>query len=334
MVSAKSSGSISVIIVNWNQRELLNDCLCSLSRQSYSDYETIVVDNGSRDNSVALIKEHFPSVKVVELAENKGFTGGNAAGLSVADGEFIALINNDARAEQNWLERLVAPMLTEPDVGICASKIVIDGTEAIDSAGSGLTTAGVGFNRGLGMDRGLFASPEAIFGACGAAALYRRSMLEEIGFLDDTFFLYDEDSDLSFRAQLAGWKCRYVPDAVAHHKGNATSERLSGLHVYYHTRNLEFVWIKNMPAALMVRFFHHKLIQELAAFIYLCLRHGKWASYFHAKIDALKMLPGMWRKRRVIQARRRVSNAYIRSLMTSMFTWGFVRQKIWQFING
>jgi len=334
MVSVNSNGSVSIVVVNWNREGLLNDCLCSLSRQSYSNYEIIFVDNGSSDESVSLVKENFPSVKVVELAENRGFTGGNAAGLNVASGEFIALVNNDARAERDWLERLLQPMLADPGVGICASKLIIDGTEVIDSAGNGLTTGGVGFNRGLGTDRNHFSISELIFGACGAAALYRRSMLEEIGFFDDEFFLYDEDVDLSFRAQLAGWKCRYVPDAVAHHKGNATSERLSGLHVYYHTRNLEFVWMKNMPAGLMIRFLPDKLIQELAAFGYICLRHGGWKPFFRAKRDAIRMLPNMLKKRREVYRRRKVSNQYVKQILTPIFDREYLMRKGRQMIHG
>ncbi len=147
-------------------------------------------------------------------------------------------------------------------------------------------------------------------------------------------FLYDEDTDLNFRAQLFGWKCVYVPSAMVYHKGNATAGRLSDTHVYYHSRNLEFVWIKNMPLGLMLRFAHHKLLQEIGSFCYLCLRHGKWRPYFRAKVDVVKMLPRMWKKRRAIQARRRVSNSYLRSLMTSMLTWDFARQKLRQMIKG
>jgi len=334
MVSAKNNSLVSIIVVNWNREGLLKDCLCSLSRQSYSNYEIILVDNGSSDESVSVVKENFPAVRIVELPENRGFTGGNAAGLDVANGEFIALVNNDARAERDWLERLLQPMLADPRVGICASKLVIDGTEAIDSAGNGLSTGGVGISRGLGMDRKHFSIPQMIFGACGAAALYRRSMLEEIGFLDDEFFLYDEDVDLSFRAQLAGWKCRYVPDAVAHHKGNATSERLSWLHVYYHTRNLEFVWMKNMPAELMIRFLHHKMIQELAAFGYICLRHGGWSPFLRAKRDAVRMVPSMLKKRREVQRHRTVSNQYVKQILTSIFDREYLIRKAYQMIKG
>ena len=164
--------------------------------------------------------------------------------------------------------------------------------------------------------------------------LYRRRMVEEIGFLDKDFFLYNKDTDLNFRAQLAGWKCIYVPTALAHHVANATSRRLSDLHVYYHTRNLEFVWIKNMPFETMLRFAHHKVIQELGSLCYLCLRHGKWGPFFRAKRDALRLLPVMLKKRAKIQSGRRVSNRYLRSVLTSMFTLAFFRLKLKQLIQG
>jgi hypothetical protein len=232
------------------------------------------------------------------------------------------------------LENLLKPMLQDHKVGICASKLITVGTECMDSAGDGMTSAGVGFNRGHKADLNAYSSLQPVFAACAAGALYRRKMINEIGFLDEDFFLYDEDVDLCFRAQLAGWKCVYVPDAIVHHKGNATSVRLSDTHVYYHTRNLEFVWIKNMPTGLMLRFAHHKLFQEIGSFCYLCLRHGKWRPFFQAKRDALRMAPLMWKKRRAIQGRRRVPNVYLQSLMTSMFSLDFIREKIQLLIKG
>ena len=177
------------------------------------------------------------------------------------------MVNNDARADRAWLENLLQPMLRDYSVGICASKLSFENIHTLNSTGDGLTSAGVGFNRGLGAPAAEFNVPQPVSGACRAAVLYRRRMLDEIGFLDEDFFLYDEDTDLNFRAQLAGWKCVYVPTAVAYHVANATAKRLSDLHVYYHTRNLEFVWIKNMPFELMLRFGHHKVIQEVGSFV-------------------------------------------------------------------
>jgi GT2 family glycosyltransferase len=334
MILASKPSRVSVIVVNWNGASYLSQCLGSLSQQSYTDTEIILVDNGSSDQSIDLVRKDFPEVKLIELADNSGFTGGNLAGLSIAQGEFIALVNNDTRVERDWLEKLLGPMMVEPTVGICASKLIIEGTDLIDSAGDGLATGGVGFNRGFGVSRREYCSFEPVFAACAAAALYRREMINDIGFLDEDFFLYDEDVDLSFRAQLAGWKCMYVPEAVVYHKGNATAVRLSDTHVYYHTRNLEFVWIKNMPTGLMFRFAHHKLLQELGSFCYLCLRHMKWRAFFKAKRDALKMLPVILGKRKTIQTRKRVSNRYIRQLLTTYFSAAMIRQKFVQFFRG
>jgi GT2 family glycosyltransferase len=334
MIFGEKNNKVSIIIVNWNGERFLKGCLGALSGQTYANYEIILVDNGSSDNSVCFTRENFPEVKLVALRENTGFTGGNAAGLEVAVGDFVALVNNDARPEKTWLENLIQPMLGDRTIGICASKIIFENPQILNSAGDGLTTAGVGFNRGLGQNTAQFDTPEPVFGACGAAVLYRRRMLDEIGFLDEDFFLYDEDTDLNFRAQLAGWKCIYVPTAVAYHVANATSRRLSDLHVYYHTRNLEFVWIKNMPFGLMLRFAHHKVIQEFGSFCYLCLRHAKWVPFFRAKRDALRMLSVMLKKRAKIQARKRVPNRYVRSVLTSMFTFSFFRRKMKQLIEG
>jgi GT2 family glycosyltransferase len=334
MIPGEENNKVSIIVVNWNGERFLKDCLGALSDQSYGNREIILVDNGSSDNSVGFAAENFPEVRIVELTENKGFTGGNAAGLEVAKGAYLALVNNDARVEKAWLENLIQPMLRDRAIGICASKLIFENTQTVNSVGHGLTTAGVGFNRGLGGNAANFNVSAPVFGACGAAVLYRRRMLDEIGFLDKDFFLYDEDTDLNFRAQLAGWGCFYVPTAVAYHVANATTRRLSNLHVYYHTRNLELVWMKNMPLGLMLRYAHHKVLQEIGSFCYLCLRHGKWRAFFRAKRDALRMLPLMLEKRKQIQTRRRVPNRYVQSTFTPMFTMGFLKQKVRQFIEG
>ena len=128
----------------------------ALSDQTYANYEIILVDNGSSDNSVCLTREKFPQVKIAALRENKGFTGGNAAGLEIAQGPYIALVNNDARADKTWLENLLQPMLCDRSIGICASKLIFENSVILNSAGDGMTTAAVGFNRGLGKDPALF----------------------------------------------------------------------------------------------------------------------------------------------------------------------------------
>jgi GT2 family glycosyltransferase len=319
MAPGTQENSVSVIVVNWNGAIFLKECLEALFRQTYPSYEVILVDNASSDSSVSSVRKGFPQTKVVELSENKGFTGGNVEGLKVAEGEFIALVNNDARVDEKWLERLVEPMLRQPTVGICASRLLLEKGSRINSAGGAVTSAGVGFDRGFGEAEEVYNKSEFVFGASGAAALYRRRMIEEIGFLDEEFFLYGEDTDLSFRAQLAGWKCAYVATATASHKWQGTSRRLSDVHVYYHNRNLEFVWLKNMPAKLMVRYTHHKMLQEMGSLRTYAFRLGKWRPFFRAKRDALRMAPGMLRKRKAIQRTKKVSDEYIESLLTPIF---------------
>ena len=325
---------ISIIVLNWNGQSLLDECLSALSRQTYSPYELIFVDNGSTDGSIDFVRKKFPWVSVCQLSENRGFSGGNIEGFKKCRGEFIALVNNDTRVDETWLENLVHPLHENPSTGICASKLLIESTGKIDSAGDNLTSWGVGLKRGSGEERSSYDTQEPVFGACAAACLYRRKMIEDIGFLDEDFFFNDEDTDLNFRAQLRGWKCVYVPKAVVYHKVNATIGTRSDRHVYFHVRNLEFLWIKNMPTGLMVRFAHYKVLQEIGSFAYLCLRHGKWAPYFEGKKDAVRMLPLMLRKRGEIQKRKAVTNQYIKSLLVPVFSKEFICQKVTQFIFG
>ena len=325
---------VSLIIVNWNGKPWLKDCLAALRYQTYSPFEIIIVDNGSTDGSCEFLKQQFSHVKLLELPENNGFAGGNIKGLEIAQGEYIALLNNDTHVDSNWLECLIQPMLHDPFVGICSSKLILKATGQLESAGDGLTTWGVGFKRGLDQDPGLYNEQEFVFGASAAACLYRRKMLEDIGFLDLDFFFNDEDTDLNFRAQLGGWKCTYVPKAIVYHQVNATIGRMSDLHVYYHVRNLEFLWIKNMPTGLMLRYAHHKLIQELGSFCYLCLRQGKWKAFFRAKRDAIRLVPKMLKKRQKIQEQKKVTNRQIQALLTPIFSREIIRQKVRQFLKG
>src|SRR4030095_12266494 len=171
MIPGQENNKVSIIVVNWDRERFPKDCLGALSGQTYANYEIILVDNGSSDNSGCFTRDNFPEVRIVALTENKGFTGGNAAGLEVAIGDFVSLVNNDARPEQTWLENLIQPMLRDRPVGTCASKLIFGNTPTVNSAGDGLTTAGVGFNRGLGHEAAGFTMPELVFGACGAAVL-------------------------------------------------------------------------------------------------------------------------------------------------------------------
>lgn len=328
--AAGSARLISVIVVNWNGKHLLKECLECLKAQSRrNSVEIIVVDNASTDGSVEYLEQLAPEVKVVRLAENKGFAGGNLEGLKVATGVYVALLNNDARPDVQWLEELTDAMEEEPAVGICASRIVLQShPDRLDSASDGCVTSGHGFKRGHGEASAIYMERGYVFGASAAAALYRKSMIEDIGFLDEDFFLNCEDTDLNFRAQLMGWKCLYVPSAVVLHQVSTSVRALSDVAVYYSARNDEQVWVKNMPAGLMIRYLHHKVLQELGGLIYFCVAHGKWKPYLRGKLDAFNLLPTMLRKRKAIQRRRKVSLRYIQSVLTPILSARLAKGKL------
>lgn len=292
---------ISIIVVNWNGVSYLPGCLESVMNQSYRDFEVIVVDNGSSDNSTAYIKEYFPQVIVLSLDSNRGFTGGNLAGYEVAKGRYIALLNNDTRVDKNWLEQMVITMKSDPAVGTVACRIIVDGTDMIDSAGDIFTSAFTGTKVGHFQPSRQYEQSRTVHGGCAAAILYRKSMLDEIGFLDDDFFFNHEDTDLNLRAWFCGWKCTYVPTAVVYHKVSATVGKLSDMGVYYFSRNNEWVWLKNVPFGLMFRFLPQRLLYEFTSALYFC-GNGKWKPFIKGKLDALKSFNHVLKKRKKIQS--------------------------------
>ena len=245
---------ISVIIPNWNGRQHLSVCLSALRRQTRDDHEIILVDNGSTDGSPAFVCEHFPEVRIVELDENRGFTGACIAGYLVARGEFVCLLNNDTEADPGWLVEVVSAFERHPDAGAVASKLLLfDERDRFHAAGDYYRLDGIPGNRGVWQtDIGQYDREEPVFGACGAAAAYRRAMLDEIGFLDDAFYFSCEDVDLAWRANLAGWTVMYCPAAIVYHKLKASGG--SGVtSSYYDGRNFLYVIWKNYPSTLMRR---------------------------------------------------------------------------------
>ena len=293
--------TISVIIPNWNGRHHLEPCLQALRAQTFRDFEVVVVDNGSQDGSVPFLHEHFPEVQVVALAENQGFAGGTNAGIAVAQGEFIALLNNDTIAEPGWLAALQTATQEQADYGMWASRVVLDNRPTIlDSAGDGLTMAGAAFKHGHLQPACDYTTPREVFGPAGAAALYCRRLIEELGGLDTDYFLIYEDVDLAVRARLSGYRCWYVPEAVVRHKVNASLGYMSWEYVFYGQRNLEYLFWKNFPLALLLRCLPAHLGFNLLALVYFVLR-GHGLTFLHAKGAALRALPMLWQKRRVVQ---------------------------------
>lgn len=324
---------ISIIIVNYNGKYLLKDCLESLYSQSFKGIEIILVDNASQDGSIEYVSTAFPDVKIVPLPRNIGFAGANNEGFKQAKGRYIMLLNNDAEVDQICIERLYDVMEAHSDVGIGATKMIVYGENIIDSAGDGFASNLKGLKRGEGLSPDLFNREELVFGACAGAALYRRAMIEDIGFMDEDFFLIQEDTDLNFRAQLAGWKVMYVPSAVVYHKVRSTIGHMSDIATYYTLRNSEFVRIKNIPLAIFLRCLPEFVFGEILDIIYFALKHWRFRTYIKAKIDVFKSLRKTLKKRKDIMKRiKKVDNKYLYGIMTPVWNKKFLTSKIRKFL--
>jgi hypothetical protein len=306
----------SVIIPNWNGRELLGPCLAALYRQEYHDFETIVVDNGSTDGSENFVRENFPYVTIISFAENRGFSAAVNAGIAASKSRYIVLLNNDTLVQPLWLKELVSALDAHAEVGSAASKILFfSDPTTVNSAGDEFSWFGVAYQKRLSRgDADLFNTPTFVFSACAAAAIYRKELFEKIGLFDESFFAYHEDVDLGFRSQLAGYRCLFVPTAIVLHQHRATSSRMPSRWFYLRERNKLFVLIKNLPANLMALCLPLLLIQELCSFFEAVWR-GHLGAYLQARRDLWNYLPQMLRKRRLIQAGRTVDDVYLLSLM-------------------
>lgn len=244
---------VSVIVVNHNRAGLLQECLASLLRQTYDPYEIVVVDNGSWDDSLEVVGSfRHERIRLMALDRNRGFAAGNNAGIREAGGDLIALLNNDAVADEQWLAKLVRPMMTLSAVGMCASKILFFQTDVIDKAGHLMYPDGQNRGRGTGeRDQGQYDRLEETLFPDGCAALYRKSLLEQVGGFDEGFFAYGDDADLGMRARWMGWRCVYVPDAVVYHHHSATLGRFSPHKVYWVERNRFWLAVKSFPWPLL-----------------------------------------------------------------------------------
>ena len=236
---------VSIIIVNWNGRCWLETCFPALAIQTLQDFEIILVDNGSQDDSAEWTVENWPDVRMLCQTKNLGFAEANNLGIQAACGEYIVTLNNDTIPAPTWLEAL-CKAVDAPTVGMVASQICLwQQPASLDSAGIEIDKAGIAWNRGYGQPVSTALLACAVFGPSAAAALYRRQMLEEIGFFDETYFAYYEDVDLAWRAQRAGWICRYSPQAQVVHWHSATGGKTPEYKTFLLGRNKIWTIFKN-----------------------------------------------------------------------------------------
>ncbi|MGH7866292.1 MAG: glycosyltransferase family 2 protein [Candidatus Dormibacteraceae bacterium] len=317
----------SVIICNYNGLRYLDTCMKALLEQELvGGFEVVVVDNGSHDESVVHLRQHWSEVRIIESGVNLGFAGGNNLGMRESNSEYMVLVNNDTAVRPGWLQALVDCAESNPEIGAVTSKLVfMDRPHVIQNAGSLVLTDGSGGDRGFGeADTGQYDQQEEVFAGCGCGVLYRRAMLDEVGMFDDTFFAYYEDTDLSWRMRLGGWRIVYEPKAVVAHVHTGTSEEWSPFFIFHVDRNRLFMILKNASFGFVFKSFARFGFLSLAYTARAVLRRsgrgaggGSSSGESRARIQLrvlgslLRHLPEMLAKRRRIRHSRRLRDAEI-----------------------
>ncbi len=301
--------SVSVIIVNWNSGNLLAECVKHVKVQTVQPAQILIVDNASSDNSLAGISEFGANIKLLRLNTNIGFSAANNFALSECDTDLIVLLNPDVFPAADWLERLVEAANNHPDVAAFGSRQLSQNDhDILDGTGDIYHVSGLAWRNRHGEKqhkRDLIT--REIFSPCAAAALYRRSVLNDVGGFDEDFFCYLEDVDIGFRMRLAGHKSLYVPEAVVYHVGSAsTGDQWSDFAVYHGFRNVVWVFIKNIPSVLLWLLFPLHIMMNMSAILFFSMR-GQGNVILKAMKNAMMGIPAMWKKRHPIQANRVIS---------------------------
>jgi len=323
------SPEISVVVVNWNRRELLRVCLESLARQRGADFEVIVVDNGSSDGSAEMARAEF-GARVIANQENRGFCAANNQGFAVASGRFIALLNNDAEAEPFFLGELRRAFDAASDIGMAAAKVLVyEDPRRIDKAGHLIYPDGQNRGRGTGeIDEGQYDAVEECLWPDGCAAMYRKSMLDAIGGFDEDLFMFGDDAELGLRARIAGWRCLYMPGAVVrHHRGGSLSAS-STRRIFLIERNRVLLAAKLFPWSLVAVNWYYFGLRLAGGLLAAAGGTGEMARFpgwagklrlawtiIRADLAALALLPRMLRKRRAVRRIAKLAPAEVRRLI-------------------
>jgi GT2 family glycosyltransferase len=249
--------SVLIVVLNWNGAEDTVQSVRSLQAQSFKDMQILIIDNGSKlnDHEKLLPLEAEANVTVLRNEKNLGFAGGVNLGIKHAiknNFEYVALFNNDAVADKNWLQNLISGFTVHKDISAVTGLLLHEDGKTIDSTGDYYSIWGMPFPRSRGLQTATAPQSEYVFSATGGATLYRTSLFKEIGLFDESFFAYYEDVDISFRAQLAGHKIYYTKEAIAYHKQGATSKKIPGFTVYQTFKNIPLLYVKNVPAGLFL----------------------------------------------------------------------------------
>lgn len=304
---AAASGVVpqaSVIIVNYNGQQYLQQCLTSLLRDERTDYEIILVDNASTDGSAAFVEQAFPQVRVIRNEANLGFGQGSNVGARQARGRYLAFLNPDTVAEPGWLQALIAALEADPQAGLATSKILLlADPQRINTCGNEVHFTGLTLCRGIGLDRSAFADLEEVSAVSGAAFVIRRELFEALGGFDQTFFLYMEETDLSWRARLAGYRCICVPASVVFHD---YALRFGPKKTFYQERNRYLMLLKGLQWRTWLILLPALLLAEVVTWGFVLLKERqRLANKVQAYAWILQHWDEVMQSRRSTQALRR-----------------------------
>jgi GT2 family glycosyltransferase len=319
--------NLSIIIPTHRGGQLLQECLRSLQDQAFDDFEIIVVDDASPDDSAGAVAASFPKTSLIRLPTQSGFAAACNRGIRASGGRYVALLNDDALPDPAWAASLVQSLEAWPEVGFCASKVVFHSSpDLVDSCGDYYAREGVAGKIGHLENPDLHRNAAEVFGASACAAIYRRSLLDEVGGFDEDFFLVHEDTDLSFRARLLGYTCRFVPTAVARHRVSATLGYRSALADYFASRNQEFVFLKNTPGSLLARYIGLHLMANLLQFT-AHARRGRARVWMRGKWASARALPRILAERTRIQREARVGPDAIDQVLARNWRFDALRRR-------
>ena len=240
---------VSVVIPNFNGIAFLDSVLASLEGQTLSNFEVILVDNGSTDGSCSFVTANYPWVHLIELSENFGFCGAVNAGIRVAKAPYVLLLNNDTEVKEDFVEEMLAAIRRHKNAFSCGARMVqYHDRDRLDDVGNYYCALGWSFARGRGKDIHAYETEDKIFSACAGAAIYRKKIIEKIGYFDEEHFAYLEDTDIGYRARIYGYENWYAPKAIVYHVGSGTSgSRYNQFKTRYSSRNNIYLIYKNMP---------------------------------------------------------------------------------------
>lgn len=297
----------SIVIVNYNGGEKLLRCLAAACRTASADCEIIVVDNASDDRSADAVAAQFPDLRLIRSRSNLGFGGGNNLGVRSASGRYLIFLNPDTSVEPGWIEALLEPLEREPGAGLSTAKVLLlDSPQTINTCGNNVHFTGLALCRGLGSPREALNEPEEVDAVSGAAFAIRHELFNELGGFDEDTFLYMEDTDLSLRARLAGWRCLFAPDSVVYHEYRL---KITPFKLFYQERNRYLMLLKSLRWPTLLILLPSLAAAELLAWGFVVLRDR---AHLRNKILAYRWVLQNWadilRKRRATQRLRRVND--------------------------